>query len=170
MKLADKMRYFLSLGSNVGKRRTNLEKAILSLKAEGIKIRQSSVLYETEPVDLPPLDSQRWFVNQVIEVDIDIEPMALLHLVKKIEKKMGRTTSLPKAPRIIDIDILLAEDRIFQTEDLMIPHPRLEKRNFVLIPLREIAPETLHPVLKKTIKRLAETSPDRSVVRKIDDR
>ncbi len=81
---------------------------------------------------------------------------------------MGRRASVPNGPRIIDIDILLAADCIIQTEELVIPHPRLEERNFVLIPFREISSELRHPVLKMTIRELADKSPDRSVVKKIE--
>lgn len=167
MRPTDEMRYFLSLGSNLGERQTNLEKAIRSLRDEGVKIRKYSSLYETQPVDLPPSASKTWFYNQVVEAAIDLEPIELLRLVKRIEGKMGRSASISKGPRIIDIDILLAEDCVIQTEDMVIPHPRLEKRNFVLIPLKEISPETEHPVLKITIRELADKSLDLSVVRKI---
>ncbi len=168
MKPTDEMRYFLCLGTNLGDRRKNLKNALSRLKSEGIKIRQSSSLYETEPANLPASVSKAWFYNQVVEVDIDLEPMALLYLIKKIEKKMGRRASVPNGPRIIDIDILLAADCIIQTEELVIPHPRLEERNFVLIPFREISSELRHPVLKMTIRELADKSPDRSVVKKIE--
>ena len=138
------------------------------MKAEGICIKQSSSLYETEPVDLSPSASQMWFYNLVVEAEADLEPVAVLRLVKDIERKMGRKTSASPENRVIDIDILLADDRVVRTEELTIPHPRLEKRKFVLIPLQEIAPEAQHPVLRKTIRELAEVCPDRSAVKKID--
>ncbi len=168
MKFRCWMRYFLGLGSNVGDRRAHLELAIRTLKAEGVFIKQRSSLYETEPVDLPPSASRSWFFNLVIEADADLKPVAFLRVIKNIEKKMGRETSSSRRARAIDIDILLADDCVVQTEELVIPHPRLEKRNFVLIPLQEIAPETHHPILMKTIKELAETCPDRSAVKKIE--
>jgi len=168
MRQAQLMRYFLSLGSNLGDRQMNLRRARSLLEAEGMKIRRCSSVYETEPVDLPSSAAGAWFYNQAVEVDIDLNPAELLPLVKKIEINMGRQPSLSREPRVIDIDILLAEDSVIQTEDLMIPHPRLEKRNFVLIPLREISPLTCHPVLKMTIEELSDKSPDQSVVRKIE--
>lgn len=162
------MRYFLCLGSNIGDRQKHLELATKTLKSEGVIVKQSSSLYETEPVDLPPSAAQSWFYNQVIEVKADLEPSAFLRTVKNIERKMGRETSASRRARVIDIDILMADDRVVQSEELVIPHPRLEKRNFVLIPLQEIAPGIHHPVLMKTIRELAEACPDRSAVRKVE--
>lgn len=158
------MRYFLCLGSNLGDREKNLEQAHSLLKEEGIKIIQLSSVYETQPVDLL---SQSWFFNQVIEIETGIAPPGLLDLIKRIEKLMGRNTLIQKGPRAIDIDILLAEDKVIHTKELSIPHPRLEKRNFVLIPFAEISPETVHPLLKENIQNLLERSSDRSTVKPV---
>lgn len=158
------MRYFLCLGSNLGDREKNLEQACSLLKEEGIKIIQLSSVYETQPVDL---HSQPWFFNQVIEIETGIAPPGLLDLTKRIEKLMGRNTLIQKGPRVIDIDILLAEDMVIQTKELSIPHPRLDKRNFVLIPFEEISPETVHPLLKENIQNLLEKSSDRSTVKPV---
>jgi 2-amino-4-hydroxy-6-hydroxymethyldihydropteridine diphosphokinase len=159
------MRYFLCLGSNLGDRGTNIERARSLLREKGIRIIQFSSVYETQPVDLD--SPQPWFFNQVIEIESGIAPSGLLDLVKRIEKLMGRNTLIQKGPRVIDIDILLAEDKVICTKELSIPHPRLDKRNFVLIPFAEISPETMHPLLKENIRNLLEKSSDRSTVRPI---
>jgi len=161
------MRYFLSLGSNQRDRSHNLSQALSSLEKRGIKIINSSSLYETEPVGV---HSFPWFFNQVIEVDTKFNPLALLEITKKIEQHMGRKPFRQKKPRVIDIDILLAENTVMKTENLIIPHPRLEKRNFVLIPLKEISPETIHPLLNEKIKDLLKKSDDKSVVRIVKKR
>jgi len=155
------MRYFLSLGSNLGDREKNLTRALSLLQKKGVKIRKTSSLYETQPVDI---SSKAWFYNQVAEVQVEIEPKELLALVKRIEKKMGRKAEGREINRIIDIDILLAEGRIIHTKELEIPHPKMEKRNFVLLPLLEISPDTVHPRLGESIRVLWEKSKDRSVV------
>ena len=159
------MKYFLSLGSNLGQKRDNLRKALARLRNEGIRILRSSSLYETEPVGVP---GQPWFYNQVVEVEVNFSPGELLKLLKKIEQRMGRRASVQKAPRKIDLDILLAENTVIRKGELMIPHPRLEKRNFVLIPLCEIAPGIVHPVLKIKIEDLAKKSEDPSIVKKLE--
>jgi len=157
------MRYFLCLGSNLGPKKANLAEAVLLLENRRLKILKASSLYETQPVGLT---DQPWFLNQVIEVESGMAPASLLTAVKEIERQMGRMSS-DKRSRIIDIDILLAEETVMKTETLEIPHPRLEKRNFVLIPLKEIAPDVVHPILHSTIEELWKESPDRSKVRQV---
>ncbi len=158
------MKYFLSLGSNLGNRGKNLEQSISLLEDECIEIIQSSSIYETQPVDLP---LQPWFYNQVVKIEIGIGPQDLLSLVKRIEQKMGRIPHDQKGPRIIDIDILLADDKIIHTNELKIPHPSLNRRNFVLVPFSEISPKTVHPLLNETIQNLLENSSDHSVVKQV---
>lgn len=155
------MRYFISLGSNLGKRRDNLAGAVSLLKKCDVKIIKSSSVYETFPVEFL---AQPWFMNQVLEIETEIQPESFLSLVKKIEKTMGRKHAVQKGPRIIDIDILLAEDRVLQTDRLQIPHPELAKRNFVLVPLREISPNTVHPVHQENIEELYRKCLDTSAV------
>ncbi len=158
------MKYFLSLGSNLGNRGEHLNEALSLLQEEGIEIVQSSSIYETQPLDFP---SQAWFYNQVVEIETEKDPQDLLSVVKRIERTMGRIADAQKGPRNIDVDILLAEDKIIHTEELRIPHPGLDRRNFVLVPFSEISPETVHPILNVTIQSILEDSRDHSVVRKL---
>ena len=158
------MKYFLSLGSNVGDRRVHLARALAALKKGGVKVLRSSSVYRTQPVGFA---AQPWFYNQVIAVRSDLEPAELLAFVKKLEKDMGRRPARKSRPRPIDIDILLAEDRTVSTKNLVVPHPRMTERNFVLVPLLEIAPGAVHPILKKKISELRDQCLDKSAVIKI---
>jgi len=132
------------------------------LEKNGVKIIKKSSIYETAPVGNT---EQPWFLNQVLEIQSDSNPKAFLRLALGIERSMGRTRQTPKGPRCIDIDILLAEDKIIQSQDLCIPHPEMANRNFVLVPLKEIAYDAIHPVLEEKIGDLWRRSKDRSVVR-----
>jgi 2-amino-4-hydroxy-6-hydroxymethyldihydropteridine diphosphokinase len=158
------MKYFLSLGSNLGNRRANLAQASCLLREKGLAIVRASSIYRTEPVDLP---DQPWFYNQVLEVEAAFNPLALLNVVKSIEQQMKRVSTVDKGPRRIDIDILLAGRTVVQTRRLMIQHPRMDRRNFVLVPLLEIAPHAVHPLLHERIEDLAKRSGDTAAVRKI---
>jgi len=155
------MIYFLGLGSNRGSRRRNLERARQRLEEAGVEVLKASSVYRTEPVDVT---DQAWFLNQVLEVETNLAPQELLDLFKSIERRMKRVPTMAKGPRTIDIDILLAGDAVIDTPGLTIPHPSLALRNFVLIPLREIAPRAIHPVLRKTVWELAHECPDHSAV------
>jgi len=161
------MKYFLCLGSNLGNRGENISLALVLLKKEAIKIIKISSLYETQPVDYL---AQPWFYNQLAEIETELSPLRLLAIIKKIERKMGRKRALPKRPRLIDIDIILAEETIIRTEELVIPHPLMERRSFVLLPLVEISPGTVHPVLHENMKVLWQKSNDRSIVRKVKEK
>jgi 2-amino-4-hydroxy-6-hydroxymethyldihydropteridine diphosphokinase len=158
------MQYFLSLGSNLGDRRKNLFSALRALEQAGVAILKTSSLYQTEPVGNK---DQPWFFNLVAEVSASLDPEGLLALIQTIERKLGRRLGKRRGPRPIDIDILLAEDQIIQLARLMIPHPRLHQRNFVLWPLEEISAKAVHPLLGIKIKDLRTLSTDLSVVKKL---
>jgi 2-amino-4-hydroxy-6-hydroxymethyldihydropteridine diphosphokinase len=162
-----KLVYFLGLGANLGDKKKQLACARRRLERAGVEIVRASSVYRTEPVDEP---CQPWFRNQVLKVRTEFGPQELLGLAKSIELRMRRVTTVPKGPRTIDIDILLAGETVITTPGLTIPHPRLALRNFVLIPLREIAPRAVHPVLRKTVRELLRACPDRSAVLPDDGR
>ena len=161
------MRYYLGLGSNLGEPRANLADARRRLAANGIRVRKISSLYRTEPVGI---SGQPWYLNQTVQVEADLSPRRLLSLVKRLEAEMGRTPGARNAPRVIDIDILLAGQAVVDTPALTVPHPRLAERNFELVPLAKIAPRTIHPLLRKTIRTLLRASSDRSWVEKVPSR
>ena len=157
---------YLSLGSNIGDRADNVERAIAALPARGVRVIGQSHLYETEPVELREQD---WFLNGVVEIETDVQPQELMQTLLAIEQFMGRERLVPKGPRIIDIDILLFGSVVLKQPQLEIPHPRLAARRFVLVPLAEIAPGVVHPVLGKAIRELLDITVDRSEVRRIEN-
>ena len=142
---------YLSIGSNLGNREENCEKAISHLAKKGIKVLKRSSFYETEPWGKK---DQRKFINMAVETETVLAPTELLKTLKAIETELGRQKNIQWGPRIIDLDILFYDDLILKTHDLEIPHPLIQDRGFVLKPLSEIAPEKMHPVLKKNIKTL----------------
>jgi 2-amino-4-hydroxy-6-hydroxymethyldihydropteridine diphosphokinase len=153
---------YLSLGSNVGDRESNLRAAIAALPPAGVRIKQVSSIYETEPVDY--LD-QPWFLNCVVEAETNLEPLELLAALRAIESQMQRKKEFAKGPRKIDLDILLYNSESIDTPELQIPHPRMHVRRFVLAPLAEIAPNLKHPAWHATAAQLLAQSPDKSSVR-----
>ena len=149
---------YIALGSNLGDRPRALSNAVVHLAPLGKVMAQSS-LYETEPVGY---HEQPAFLNAVVALETDLEPLPLLRALLAIEAEMGRDRSqgTPKGPRILDLDLLLMGERIISEEELTLPHPALAQRRFVLAPLVEIAPELRHPVSGQTVSQLLAQLPD----------
>jgi 2-amino-4-hydroxy-6-hydroxymethyldihydropteridine pyrophosphokinase len=141
---------YLGLGSNLGDRAGYLRRARENLAPELNLLRASSV-YETPPWGYT---NQPAFLNQVVEVQTDLEPEALLVKLKGIESELGRVKNFRYGPRCIDLDILFYENRVYQSERLTIPHPALAERAFVLVPMNELAPNFVHPLQHKPISEL----------------
>ena len=141
---------YLALGSNMGDRLANLEKARQAL-APQVRIIMASAIYETTPWGYI---EQEDFLNQVLEAETELLPLELLNWLKDIEKRLGRKKGFRNGPRMIDVDILFYGELILEMEQLQIPHAMLHERAFVLVPLADIAPQFVHPVLGKTITEL----------------
>lgn len=149
--------YYLHLGSNQGERKKMLEEALQEISTHIGTIITKSAIYETEPWG--PVD-QNDFLNMAIEVTSDLSPHKLLEVAQKIEQNLGRKVTEHWGPRFIDIDILYCGDKIISTETLNIPHKGIYDRNFVLIPMIEIAGEFIDPVKQLTIDELYDLCKD----------
>jgi 2-amino-4-hydroxy-6-hydroxymethyldihydropteridine diphosphokinase len=152
---------YLSLGSNLGDRAANIDRAIAALPEAGVRVLRRSALYETEPVDFL---AQPWFLNCVVEAETLLAPLELLHALQGIERLLASKKLVPRGPRIIDLDILFYGAKVIHTEQVEIPHPRMALRRFVLVPLAELAPALRHPVLESTITQLLAVTLDKSDV------
>jgi 2-amino-4-hydroxy-6-hydroxymethyldihydropteridine diphosphokinase len=160
---------YISIGSNLGDRLEHLKEAVKRIKqSKAIEITKASSVYETQPVygersRAIEYTVQPWFLNMVMELKTTLEPLNLLELLLGIENQMGRTrpegSSRRKrnqryGPRNIDLDLLLYDNLVLNSDKLTLPHPRMHERRFVLVPLAEIAPKVVHPLLKKSVERL----------------
>lgn len=157
---------FLILGGNLGDRYSYMDKAKALIAERLGNIILASSFYETEPWGF---SHEQLFLNQVIRIETSLLPSKLLDNIKEIEMSLGRMRDKDRySARTIDVDILFYDDLIIASPDLIIPHPRIASRRFVLEPLAEIAPELIHPVYHKTIGQLLETCEDTCNVRKLE--
>jgi 2-amino-4-hydroxy-6-hydroxymethyldihydropteridine diphosphokinase len=153
---------YLLIGGNIGNRMKYLESAIEIIAQGTGKVIRTSSVYETEPFGF---SAMKQFFNICVLVETELSPHKILEVILKVETSLGRKRVTEKlVSRTIDIDILFYDDVILNEPALIIPHPELYKRNFALIPMSEIGPEFIHPVLGKTITRLLEESTDRHKV------
>ena len=156
---------YIGIGSNLGTPDKNCEEAIEKISTNGgIKIVSKSLLYQTTPVGHIKQD---WFVNSVIKIDTQLSPKELLSALLNIESEMGRVRREKWGPRVIDLDLLLYDNLILNQEGITLPHPEIQKRKFVLVPLNEIEENLIHPIQKKTVKTLLHELSDDAEVKKL---
>ncbi len=149
---------YIGFGSNIGDRLKHIQNAIHALsKTEEIAVKEISSVYKTDPVGY---EAQGEFLNGVVAIQTSLPPLSLLHTLKDIETTVGRQHRIRWGPREIDLDILIYGDLCVQTEKLVIPHPEMHLRGFVLVPLAEIAPNLVHPVFQETVQTLLERLED----------
>lgn len=145
---------YISIGSNLGNRLKYIREAIRRIEqSKEIKISKVSSVYETQPAEYR---DQPWFLNMVLGLEASLEPLNLLELLLEIEGQMGRRRTRRYGPRNIDLDLLLYDDLVLNSDKLTLPHPRMHERGFVLVPLAEISPQVVHPLLKKNVEKLLE--------------
>lgn len=144
---------YLALGSNLGDRLDNLRSAVTALSPQ-LEVKAKSHIYETPPWGY---EDQPRFYNQVIKADTYLQPEPLLRHLKRLEVALGREPNFQNGPRLIDLDLLLYDQLVLDTPALTLPHPRMHERGFVLLPLMDLAPEYIHPVLKKSVRELTST-------------
>jgi len=156
---------YIGIGSNLGTSGENCVEAIEKISTnDHIKIISKSSFYKTAPIgDI----EQDWFINSVIRVDTKLNPKELLLTLLNIESEMGRIRKEKWGPRLIDLDLLFYDKLILNQEGITLPHPEMQKRNFVLVPLNEISENLTHPILKKTVKTLLQESSDDTEVKKL---
>ena len=153
----------LSLGSNIGNRMQFLTQAKKAIQKKAGVILKESNIYETEPWGVK---NQDFYLNQIISLQTKLSPESLLSILQEIEKDLGRERLVPFGPRTIDIDILYYCNQILESKNLKIPHPFIQKRRFILVPLSEILPQMVHPLLNKTnIRLLEELEDDNEIIK-----
>ena len=155
---------YLLLGTNLGNSTENLSKATAAIRMFLGRVDSQSHIYETEPWGKP---HQPNFYNQAIKITTPCSPLETLHLIKQVEFLLGRDNAEKWAPRIIDIDILFFDEFAIESPVLTIPHAHIAKRKFTLEPLKEIAPDLVHPVLQKTITELYLSCSDELTVKAV---
>jgi len=151
---------FIALGTNLGDRPANLQAALGAFSPQ-IRVLARSAVYETEPWGFA---DQPAFLNMVLRAETELTPADLLARLKELEAGLGRTPSFRNGPRLIDLDILFYDALILDTPSLLIPHPRLHERSFVLVPLADLAPDLIHPVLGLSVAQLLERVDRRGVI------
>jgi 2-amino-4-hydroxy-6-hydroxymethyldihydropteridine diphosphokinase len=155
---------YLLTGGNEGDRYFHMQQAMTNIELICGRVIQLSSLYETAPWGK---SDQADFLNQVLLVETNLRPKQLLQSILEIEKALGRKRTIRNAPRTIDIDILLYDSEVIESDGLTIPHPRISERRFVLEPLNEIAADYIHPVLYKSVRQLLLECKDELTVKKI---
>jgi 2-amino-4-hydroxy-6-hydroxymethyldihydropteridine diphosphokinase len=146
----DKHIVYLALGSNLGDRQENLKQAIASLSPQ-MDVKAKSNVYETPPWGY---ENQPQFLNQVVKVQTYLQPEPLLKHIKRLEVALGRKATFQNGPREIDIDILTYDDLVLNTPVLTLPHPHMHERGFVLLPMMDIAPDLVHPLIRKSVREM----------------
>ncbi|MFP4135608.1 MAG: 2-amino-4-hydroxy-6-hydroxymethyldihydropteridine diphosphokinase [Candidatus Acetothermia bacterium] len=156
-------RAFLGLGSNLGDRKANVDNSIeLFTRQPEVNLLEKASNYETEPVG--PV--QPWFINTAIEIETSLSPEGLLDWSKEVEKRIGRIESIHWGPRLVDLDLLLYDELVTDTEELRLPHPEMAKRRFVLLPLIELEDDLVHPELGTPLKELlTKTEENKKVIK-----
>lgn len=160
---------YLGLGTNLGDKKQNLNRAVHQISLEVGCVLNVSSIYQSKPWGF---DSENDFLNAILLVQTGLTPLDLLEKTQQIERKLGRLSKIKKgySDRLIDIDILLYDNQVINLPQLIIPHKLLHKRDFVLMPLAELAPELVHPVLEKTMKELSEQVVNTTTILKDDER
>ena len=143
---------YISVGSNIGNKLENCRRGIRQLGRDDVWLKAESRTYQTEPVDYTDQD---WFINLVVKVETLLDPHRLLQRLQSIQRKGGRLQdSIRFGPRVLDLDIIFYDEKVINSTQLVIPHPRMHKRRFVLQPLCDIDPAIIHPVLKTDVRTL----------------
>jgi 2-amino-4-hydroxy-6-hydroxymethyldihydropteridine diphosphokinase len=155
---------YILLGTNLGNKKLNLSNAIAKLSVNRINSKRTSSLYKTAAWGNT---NQDYFLNQILEIDTDIDPIELLKICLKVEQDMGRIRNKKWESRVIDIDVLFYNDLILESNELTIPHKHLHQRLFTLLPMAELNPTLIHPVFNKTILELIQNCEDDLPVEKL---